>query len=75
MQPRPGSNTGTGFLRKKKTAPGMKPVVDPRPGNKAPKIKPVIDARPKMSADDKVYRTMPITEKQLGAIKKMYGIK
>ena len=25
--------------------------------------------------DDKIYRTMPITEKQLGSIKKMYGIK
>jgi hypothetical protein len=25
--------------------------------------------------DDKIYRTMPITEKQLNGIKKMYGFK
>jgi hypothetical protein len=31
-------------------------------------VKPVVN-------DDKIYRTMPITEKQLGQIKKMYGIK
>ena len=49
-------------------------VVDPRPGNKAPKIKPVVDPRPKMNVDDKIYRTMPITQKDLGRIKKMYGI-
>jgi hypothetical protein len=45
MQPRPGSNTGTGWSGKKK-APKINPVVDPRPGNKAPKINPVVDPRP-----------------------------
>ena len=67
MQPRPGN--GTGWAGKKKANPGMKPVVDPRPkaGRKVP--------NPGLGADDKIYRTMPITEKQLGAIKKMYGIK
>ena len=75
MQPGPGRNTGAGWSGKKKTAPRIQPVVDPRPGNKAPKIKPVVDARPKINVDDTIYRTMPITEKQLGSIKKMYGIK
>jgi hypothetical protein len=40
---------------------------------KTPKAKgPIVKPLP---IDDKVYRTMPITEKQLGSIKKMYGIK
>jgi hypothetical protein len=75
MQPPSGRNTGIGWSSKKKANPRLKPVVDPRPGNKAPKIKPVVDARPKINVDDTIYRTMPITEKQLGSIKKMYGIK
>jgi hypothetical protein len=59
------------------------PVVDPRPGKKkimlpspnprATKGTPIKVNPP--SVDDKIYRTMPITEKQLGSIKKMYGIK
>jgi hypothetical protein len=68
---------------------GQRPVVDPRPGTrnrgtgrKVPM--PVVDPRPKagrkvpnpgLGVDDKIYRTMPITEKQLNGIKKMYGIK
>jgi len=71
MQPIPGSGRNT---RSRRVVNPRGPVVDPRPGNKAPKIKPVVDSRPKMNVDDKIYRTMPITEKQLGAIKKMYGI-
>jgi len=67
--------------------PGRKapmPVVDPRPGRKVPNpglgTKPgkgtgIKVPNPGMGTDDKIYRTMPITEKQLGAIKKMYGIK
>lgn len=60
-----------------------RPVVDPRPGSKKisiPKPNPkatkgnAIKPQP-MPVDDKIYRTMPITEKQLGTIKKMYGIK
>jgi len=86
MQPGPGRNTGTGWSGKKKAPGGGKPVVDPRPGTgrKVPnpglnKIQPVkpgkIVANPGLGVDDKIYRTMPITEKQLGSIKKMYGIK
>jgi hypothetical protein len=36
------------------------------------KVKPVT---PKGPSDDKIIRTMPITEKQLGQIKRHYGIK
>ena len=36
------------------------------------KAKPVM---PKGPSDDKIIRTMPITEKQLGQIKRHYGIK
>jgi hypothetical protein len=76
MQPAPkGSNWGS-----RKAPKPRGPVVDPRPGRKVPM--PVVDPRPGrkvpnpgMGNDDKIYRTMPITEKQLGAIKKMYGIK
>jgi hypothetical protein len=39
---------------------------------KAPKAKgPIMKPLP---IDEKIIRTMPITEKQLGSIKKMYGI-
>jgi hypothetical protein len=44
----------------------VKPVTDKMAVNKP--AKPMVD-------DDKIYRTMPITQKQLGQIKKMYGIK
>ena len=44
----------------------IKPLV------KAPKGKgPIMRTLP---IDDQIYRTLPITEKQLGTIKKMYGI-
>ncbi len=77
VDPRPGTrNRGTG-----RKVP--MPVVDPRPGKKkimlpspnprATKGTPIKVNPP--SVDDKIYRTMPITEKQLGSIKKMYGIK
>jgi hypothetical protein len=84
MQPGPGRNTGTGWSGKKKANPGMKPVVDPRPGTGRKVPLPVVDPRPTtgrkvpnpgLGTDDKIYRTMPITEKQLKGIKKMYGIK
>ena len=67
VDPRPGNRGPKG------------PVVDPRPGKgvpiKAPKAKgPIVKPLP-ISGDDKIIRTMPITEKQLGQIKKYYGIK
>jgi hypothetical protein len=50
------------------------PVVKPLPIKKAPnKQNPIKSSAP--SPDEKIYRTMPITEKDLGAIKRMYGIK
>jgi hypothetical protein len=50
------------------------PIVKPLPVKKAlNKQNPIKMAPP--SPDDKIYRTMPITEKDLGTIKKMYGIK
>jgi hypothetical protein len=78
MQPAPkGSNWGS-----RKAPKPSGPVVDPRPGRKVPNpglgTKPGTGRKvpnPGMGNDDKIYRTMPITEKQLGAIKKMYGIK
>ena len=80
MQPIPRNIKTT---KKSNKAPKIKgPTVDPRPGNRAPKVKPVVDPRPgkgkaamkPLPIDDRIYRTMPITEKQLGTIKKMYGI-
>ena len=50
------------------------PVVKPLPIKKAPKKQNPIKVAPP-SPDDKIYRTMPITEKQLNGIKKMYGIR
>ncbi len=54
-------------------------VVDPRPVKKTAKPTKKAKQNPIKNApsnpDDKIYRTMPITEKQLGAIKKMYGFK
>ena len=68
MQPKPG------IPRKPKL------VVDPRPGGKG-KPKLVVDPKPikgkpypMPSIDDDIVRTMPITSKQLGQIKKRYGI-
>jgi len=49
------------------------PIVKPLPIKKAPIKDTPIKVRPP-SIDDKIYRTMPITEKQLNGIKKMYGI-
>jgi hypothetical protein len=49
------------------------PVVKPLPIKKAPIKQTPIKVRPP-SVDDKIFRTMPITEKDLGQIKKMYGI-
>jgi len=55
------------------------PQVDPQPVKKTPKPPKKARQNPikpgPVSPDDKIYRTMPITEKQLGAIKKMYGFK
>ena len=47
---------------------GMMKIQPIAPGGKKP-------AMPKVSPDDKIIRSMPITEKQLGTIKKYYGIK
>ena len=80
MQSMSGNNAG--WAGKKKAAPKI--VVDPRPGRKVPNpglgTKPGKGAgvkvpNPGLGIDDKIYRTMPITEKQLGQIKKHYGIK
>ena len=78
MQPRPG-------IPSKKTP---KMIVDPRPpkvGPKPPSVKPIIvkpikrgrldKPFPMPGIDDKIVRTMPITQKQLGQIKKMYKLK
>ena len=63
VDPRPGQ-------RNRRTSRKVPmPVVDPRPstGRKVP--------NPGLNIDDRIYRTMPITEKQLGTIKKYYGFK
>jgi hypothetical protein len=56
-------------------------IVDPVPGKKPkqPKLKPKLPGAEKpyrmpKIIDDKVLRTMPITQTQLKGIKKMYGI-
>jgi hypothetical protein len=86
MQPAPkgrgfsssGKNSGGSFdigTNPPKKRPRL--VVDPAPNKKNMKLDmkaPVVNPRRKMNVDDKIYRTMPITEKQLGSIKKMYGI-
>ena len=67
---------------------GERIVVDPRPGNNKKIMIPKPDPKakkkpgtgrivpnPGLGVDDRIYRTMPITEKQLGTIKKYYGIK
>ena len=45
-----------------------KPIMRPMPIKGKPIMRP-------MPIDDKIVRTMPITEKQLGQIKKMYKLK
>ena len=71
MQPRPN-------IPNKKTP---KLIVDPRPPKNIQIKKPI--KRGKLEKpypmpgpiDDKIVRTMPITQKQLGQIKKMYKLK
>ena len=70
VDPRPG-NGGKVFIPKPNPRSSKKAPVKPLPIKKA-KQNPIKVTPP--SVDDKIYRTMPITEKQLGAIKKMYGI-
>ena len=60
---------------------GMINIPTPNPkASKSPKGTPIKAPKGKgpimrtLPIDDKIYRTMPITEKQLGTIKKMYGI-
>lgn len=49
--------------------------VKPGKGNGKVRIQPM-PVKPKpVRGDDKLLRTMPITEKQLGQIKKYYGVK
>ena len=81
MQPRPRDERLVVDPR-----PGnKKKIMIPKPNPKATKKRVVntpvakrkdtaIPVKPP-SVDDKIYRTMPITEKQLGSIKKMYGFK
>jgi hypothetical protein len=76
VDPRPGDARDIGI-----NPPGKRRiVVDPPPKRKGTPIK----AKPPtkgggrvqpLPIDDRIYRTMPITEKQLGSIKKMYGFK
>ena len=57
-------------------APGKKKIMIPKPNpgaKKAPIKQTPIKVQPP-SVDDRIYRTMPITEPQLKQIKKMYGI-
>jgi hypothetical protein len=71
VDPRPGNKKV--FIPKPNPRATKAPVVKPLPIKKAPvKQNPIKTKAP--SIDDKIYRTMPITEKQLGSIKKMYGI-
>ena len=58
----------------KPPARAIKAPVKPMPIKTAPNKQNPIKVQP-ISPDDKIYRTMPITEKDLGTIKKMYGIK
>lgn len=60
------------------------PAIVPNPGMGNKKAIKIPSSKPKAKKgglvtpqpiDDKIYRTMPITEKQLGSIKKMYGFK
>jgi hypothetical protein len=60
------------------------PMMYPNPGMGNKKAIKIPSTKPKakkggmmapLPIDDKVMRTMPITEKQLKGIKKMYGIK
>jgi hypothetical protein len=51
----------------------MRPL--PVKGKKPKQPKMTIQPVPRPSGDDKLLRTMPITEKQLGQIKKYYGVK
>jgi hypothetical protein len=66
----------------------MPRILPDKPGAKKPIIteqkkkplKPPVKSKNKpypmpRITDDRIIRTMPITEKQLGTIKKMYGIK
>jgi hypothetical protein len=77
VDPRPGArNRGTGRkvpMPVVDPRPGKKKIMLPSPNPKATKAAPIKVNPP--SVDDKIYRTMPITEKQLKGIKKMYGIK
>ena len=71
VDPRPGNGRKI-FIpkpnpRAKKPGTGQK-VPNPGMGTGRGRVAP-------LPIDDRIYRTMPITEKQLGAIKKYYGIK
>ena len=63
--------------KKKKKAPLKPPTKGKDKPYRMPRILPGKPGSPKpgIETDERVYRTMPITEKQLGSIKKMYGIK
>jgi hypothetical protein len=76
VDPRPGSNKKI-RIPKPNPGAGKKAPVKPLPVKpiKGPRDRAYPMPRVGQPVDDKIYRTMPITEKQLGAIKKMYGIK
>jgi hypothetical protein len=66
VDPRPGTGTGNrGRIMLPK--PNPKAKKKPGTGQKVP--------NPGMGTDDRIYRTMPITQSQLTKIKNMYGIK
>ena len=64
ITPRPGN--GGGMMRPLPIKSGKKNPI------KAPKAKGTT-VKP-LPIDDRIIRTMPITEKQLGQIKKYYGV-
>jgi hypothetical protein len=69
--------TGSGTAKPKSTPMPYKPS-SRKPDVEVMPYKPSsrggTSAGPAPSVDDKIYRTMPVTEQQLKQIKKMYGI-
>ncbi len=76
ISPRPGNRDGmvypnpgmTGPRTRKPRKPDVRIGLPKKPRNGRGGV-----VRP-LPIDEKIVRTMPITEKQLGQIKKMYGI-
>jgi hypothetical protein len=70
ITPRPGKGGGMVFPgpKKPKATKNVKGTPIKTPKAKGPIVKP-------LPIDERIVRTMPITEKQLGQIKKAYGVK